>query len=47
MKNGSRDYSTFVVTTTQGSQPHYAMEPSPPAILPILSFDIPTTDISK
>jgi hypothetical protein len=28
-KNGSRDYSTFVATTTQGSQPHYLVKPSP------------------
>jgi hypothetical protein len=46
-KNGSRVYSTFIATATQGSQPHYAVKPSAPAILPTLPFAISTTDIPK
>jgi hypothetical protein len=36
-----------MATTTQGRQPHHAVEPSPPIIVTILSFTISTIDIPK
>jgi hypothetical protein len=46
-ENGPRIHSTFATTTTQGGQPHHAVDSSPSIILPILSFIFSTTHIPK
>jgi hypothetical protein len=42
-ENGPRLHKSFVAICTQRSPPHHAVEPSPPAILSILSFVFFTT----
>jgi hypothetical protein len=46
-ENGSRLCESFTIICTQRSQPHHAIEPSPSAILSIISFAFFTMSLPK